>query len=83
MNTKQGRGWFSRTLRLALVGTVMLIGSSCGKTREAADTVADEVTGYRVIKQGDGLKSQVRQIDALKSGQLKDVFPDKKQATDE
>ena len=83
MNKTLKRHQVSWIRTLALGGTIMLMATGCGKTRETADTVADEITGKRAIDQGDHMKSQLRQIDALKSGQLQDLQGNANRATDE
>ena len=49
-------------LLVLLMALAALAG--CGKkTKETGDAVADEVTGYRAVQQGDRLKKQIGKID--------------------
>ena len=52
-------------LTLCLLAVVAIaFASGCGKkSAKARDAVADEVTGYRPIKEGERLKRQLKKID--------------------
>jgi len=54
----QGKWWIKG---IAFVGVVLILAGGCDKARETGEKVADEVTGYRAVKQGRKTMKKLRE----------------------